>query len=295
MSKLPYMKWYPSDFDTDEVVRMMSFEQVGFYLVCLNHSWINSGLPGDLESIAALFKVSRPDFDRLWHLVGRRFELVAGRYVNPRQEKERADANKKSENSRRSAQARWDQEQKDCAPLDATSVRTQCERNANAMPRAYDSDSDSGSKEINNSSSEGGAGGGQNHPTTVLVLVKPLPAFWQPLLEAAHDARMSFDPSPDGKAANLARSMILEEGFRAVRGIRERIVCEQYADPQYVPTLVNYLRDNLWRETLRPRQRGAPLTRKEQQNAKAFERILQERAEREQEEQEYARRKVHAS
>src|SRR4030095_10356179 len=52
--KAPGFFWYPKDVDTDEAVCIMEDAEYGFYCRCLNHSWINDGLPGDLEKLAKI-------------------------------------------------------------------------------------------------------------------------------------------------------------------------------------------------------------------------------------------------
>ncbi len=111
---LPYFCWYPSDADTDENFRAMTDEQVGFYLRCLNHTWINGSLPADQAEAARVMNRSQAKFSALWKRVGRCFvpmEADNSRIVNPRQERERAAAKaqrgKQSEGGKSSAAKRW--------------------------------------------------------------------------------------------------------------------------------------------------------------------------------------------
>lgn len=133
--KLAFFKWYPADADSDEEFRSMTDMELGFYIRCLNHAWMNKGLPADPNERARTLRNSRPYADRMWKRVGGRFTEVGGRMVNPRQEEERSAAEMKSRRA-------------------TDSVRTRYERSENVAIRASDSDSvvvlglDSKKKEI---------------------------------------------------------------------------------------------------------------------------------------------------
>ncbi len=126
---LPYFKWYPADAETDEVFRAMSDAQKGFFLRCLNQSWLNNGLPSDLSQLAKSMYVSPAYLSKMWKVVGLRFNIERdGRLYNGRQEEERSKAIQKSESA-------------------TNSVRTRYERRSNEPLRAYESEyvSESGS------------------------------------------------------------------------------------------------------------------------------------------------------
>lgn len=81
--ELPYMKWYPSDFEEDEDVKLMTLEEVGFYVRCMNHAWSNNGLPNSLELIGRIFKIANPEeVSRLWLAVGKKFELAEAKRLH---------------------------------------------------------------------------------------------------------------------------------------------------------------------------------------------------------------------
>lgn len=120
---LPYFRWYPADAETDEKYSCLSDPELGFFHRCLNKSWINEGLPSDLDKLAAMMHVSRKYVDRMWGAVGQCFQLtedIPQRYVNRRQEEERSYARSKSQKA-------------------TDSVRTRYERRTNDLPRAYES------------------------------------------------------------------------------------------------------------------------------------------------------------
>jgi len=96
---LPYFKWYPGDAETDENFRAMTDAEIGFYIRCLNHSWINGSLPADEKERCLILKVREKDEKKYWLRIGRCFSVNAKdprRLVNNRQELERELAEKKS-------------------------------------------------------------------------------------------------------------------------------------------------------------------------------------------------------
>ena len=108
-NKLPYFRWYPKDAETDEAFRTMTFAQRGFYITCLNHAWINDGLPQNERSLATLLHISVSKLRTYWKIVGPKFELGPnGRYVNVRQESERTKALIKSDKARASVLVRYE-------------------------------------------------------------------------------------------------------------------------------------------------------------------------------------------
>lgn len=107
MAKAPSFQWYPKDCDTDENVRRMDDREFGFYMRCLNHSWLNDGLPGDLAELARVMNRPAAYVKRLWGRVGRCFDLSDGRYRNPKQEVQRMTVREYQDSRRKGAEARW--------------------------------------------------------------------------------------------------------------------------------------------------------------------------------------------
>src|SRR5579883_1056784 len=110
--RLAYYSMYPKDFDSDDLVRSMEDCELGLYLRCLNHAWINDGLPADPEEIRRRFRDDPDAFSKKWERVKLCFPLSSeGKRRNPRQEKERAEAEekykKRVKRSKKGAKARW--------------------------------------------------------------------------------------------------------------------------------------------------------------------------------------------
>jgi len=129
MAKAPAFQWYPKDCDTDENVRAMDDREFGFYMRCLNHSWLNNGLPSDLGELARVMSRSRSYVEKIWQRVGKCFELVDGRLVNKTQEKQRSTVREFVESRRSAANARWGASKMECID-DARALRTDCSAKA---------------------------------------------------------------------------------------------------------------------------------------------------------------------
>jgi uncharacterized protein YdaU (DUF1376 family) len=121
------------DFDTNENVRMLTLPEIGLYLVCLNHAWVNDGLPENPDDIARALKLPAKDFLKHWVRVSRCFYANGlGRLVNRRQEYERDEVSKKSAKALESANARWKN--------NANASESHGIRNARAFDSVSDSD-----------------------------------------------------------------------------------------------------------------------------------------------------------
>lgn len=107
MAKSPSFQGYPGDCDTNEDVKAMDDAEFGFYMRCLNHAWLNDGLPADFDELARVMgktkKISK-DFGQ----GSGKFLVHDGRFVNPRQEKQRSSARDLAGSKRSAAKARWD-------------------------------------------------------------------------------------------------------------------------------------------------------------------------------------------
>ncbi len=122
MAKPPSFQWYPKDCDTDENVRGMDDREFGFYMRCLNHSWLNNGLPGDLIELGRVMGKSQNYLEKIWNRVGKCFELRGGRFFNSTQEKQRNSVREYVESKRSAANSRWD------------ASKTRCTNDAHASP-----------------------------------------------------------------------------------------------------------------------------------------------------------------
>jgi len=117
---------YPTDFETDETVRRLDFEGIGFYVTLLNFAWTSDGIPPDFVlNSGKLLKLNPRTFRRLWKQVESKFPVAAdGRFRNPRQEVERAKAVKLHQDGVKGAKARWKNHAPPYAPTYADSMRS---------------------------------------------------------------------------------------------------------------------------------------------------------------------------
>ena len=91
-NKAPAYQWYPKDYDTDEAVKLMTYEQEGIYRRLLDHQALHGGLPSDPNAIAKLVpKISLSRFLKLWPALAGKFPNVDGRLVNRKLEKVKAN------------------------------------------------------------------------------------------------------------------------------------------------------------------------------------------------------------
>src|SRR5690348_10958873 len=89
-NKAPAFQWYPKDCDSDERVRMMDDREFGFFFRCLEHAWLNDGLPGPLEDIARALRRTPGYVKKIWPRINKCFPLCYdGRRRNPNQELQR--------------------------------------------------------------------------------------------------------------------------------------------------------------------------------------------------------------
>lgn len=90
--RAPAYPWYPRDFDMDEEVKLMTYEEEGIYRRLLDHQWFHDGLPSDVDKIARLVpKIPPARFKRMWPAMAAKFALVDDRLVNLKLERVRQE------------------------------------------------------------------------------------------------------------------------------------------------------------------------------------------------------------
>lgn len=137
MKALPYYRWYPTDAESDSKYAAMTLAELGLYHRCLNHAWVNNGLPQDPYELGRELRLSVADIKKLWPRVSQCFELgEVGRLVNKRQEAERSYALTKSEKAAVAVRSRYERN----TDVGTDVERTNNERTTNDLPRAYESE-----------------------------------------------------------------------------------------------------------------------------------------------------------
>lgn len=92
-NELPYMRLWVDDLMSDPDVYGMSVDEFGAYLRLLCVAWRKGSIPSDEAACAKAIGVTPRRFSRLWETVGQKWESNGnGGLVNPRQERERAEA-----------------------------------------------------------------------------------------------------------------------------------------------------------------------------------------------------------
>ncbi len=116
MQRLPFFKWYPADADTDQNFRAMDDADIGFYIRCLNHAWINGSIPADPKERARVLRTRLNTANKRWQRVGKCFvtsSLHPDCLINSRQEAERDFAVKKSQLAKESVKVRIERSSND--------------------------------------------------------------------------------------------------------------------------------------------------------------------------------------
>lgn len=134
-SKPPAFQWYPKECDTDENIRMMNDAEFGFFMRCLNHAWLNDGLPDNLDDISRALNRSLALVTKYWVRVGKCFHIENGRNRNSKQELQRKDALAFSEIKSKAANARWEQSRSNARAY-ADALRMECPASASASASA---------------------------------------------------------------------------------------------------------------------------------------------------------------
>lgn len=150
MSELPYLRWWVADALASTA--HMDATEVGAYRLLLDHQWLSKGgrLPVDSSQLQRLARVYDPeDWERVWGVIGEKFEEDGGGLFNPRLEGEREEAlvrrERRSRAGRAGAAKRWS------GQPDSNRIAMPKQPHGEAMSRAYDYGCDDG---------EGGREGG---------------------------------------------------------------------------------------------------------------------------------------
>lgn len=222
--ELPYFRWYPADAEIDTQYASMDWLELGLYHRCLNLSWMNGGVPSDLDELADALKVSRKKLERPWVKVGRRFtasESNPKMLVDARQEKERVYATSKSERN-------------------TNAVRTRYERSTNVVygdvvQRASESESGSDSPSEVPSLRE----------VLPFILPKPSYALDEPFMMFMAEVALTGTPLIDADyidAHSVWASMDMPERMLAISNFREKREFQLFSDPAMVMRPAKWLK-----------------------------------------------------
>lgn len=107
--KTPAFQFYPRDWDTDENVIPMTYEEEGVYFALCRRYWLGGSLPADLNRLRVLLK-GRPSvakMERWWLAIGPCFEVIGDRLTHKRLDRERASQAHNREQRKAAAEKRW--------------------------------------------------------------------------------------------------------------------------------------------------------------------------------------------
>jgi uncharacterized protein YdaU (DUF1376 family) len=130
--KSPAFQFYPRDWDTDDNVTPMTYEEEGVYWALCRRYWLNGNtLPADLDELHSKLKategkkrdrrMSKEKFVQIWDHVGKCFKVVDGRLTHKRLDRERAKQKENSAKRAKAAEERWAREESRKQPVQSTS------------------------------------------------------------------------------------------------------------------------------------------------------------------------------
>ena len=110
-NKAPAYQWFSKDWQSDEAVKVMSYEQRGIYRELLDHQWLEGSIPAAVPELAASLKIPLRRFEKIWPAIAKKFKPKGrGRLANRRLERQRAEQiayyKKQADNGRKGAAAK---------------------------------------------------------------------------------------------------------------------------------------------------------------------------------------------
>lgn len=138
--KAPAFQFYPKDWQSDERVKLMTYEQRGLYIDLLCHCWLEGSLPADVSAIGRIVHQSPARFTRMWNgPLGQCFYLRDdGRWSQKRLDAEREKQERFRRRQSDAAASKWH------SRSDAVGLPSLCPREGDE-----EEDSSSSGKETN--------------------------------------------------------------------------------------------------------------------------------------------------
>lgn len=116
----PYFPFYPADFLTDEVVILMTNQEIGCYVKLLCYCWKEGSIPNNILAIAKLCNEDNSVMEELWDTISQKFvpaENDSSRLINRKlNELRRKQVERKLERSasgKKGMKSRWNVNDKD--------------------------------------------------------------------------------------------------------------------------------------------------------------------------------------
>lgn len=242
---LPYMRWYVSDAESDEKYASLNDQELGFFHRCMNKSWVNGGIPADMGQLASLMKVSPTYLKKVWIGVGRCWYQNGDRFFNRRQEEERTRAVSKSEQA-------------------TDAVRSRYGRRTDETPRAraraesesvFESSSDLPSEEKSTSRARRNGVSAEGAP--VVLPEWKLDKSFSPFVVAYQKTGAALIDDDFQMAHGICwRKLDPDQKAARTASILERLECDYYSDPKYVPKPLKYIQTEWNRPIIKTKAKG---------------------------------------
>lgn len=231
----PAFQFYPESWFASSKVKRMSHTEKGIYIDLLAQCWLDNGLPTDLKQIAALVGMPVARFQKVWigGALSECFVERGGRLVNNRQEKERK---KQQEFKRRQS--------------DNAAHGWQRRRNAVALPderhsgitRALEREIETGSETPDQKK--------RDAPLDV-AFAKFRDAYPKERRKGGYLVQQQFMSEVE-KAGGSARLM---------NALENHVASEQWSNPQHIPGMDVWLREERWRQVLASKNAGVAVAK----------------------------------
>lgn len=110
--KAPAFLFYPKDWDADENIVPMTYEEEGVYWHLCRRYWLAGALPSDLDKLRVFLK-GHPSLEKMrewWQVIGPCFKVRGGKLAHKRLDAERKKQAKNRKARKLAAEKRWKQE-----------------------------------------------------------------------------------------------------------------------------------------------------------------------------------------
>jgi uncharacterized protein YdaU (DUF1376 family) len=110
--KTPAFQFYPKDWDADENVIPMTYEEEGVYWALCRRYWLAGSLPSDLNRLRVFLK-GHPSLEKMrewWQVVGPCFRVRGAKLAHKRLDAERKKQAKNRKVRKLAAEKRWERE-----------------------------------------------------------------------------------------------------------------------------------------------------------------------------------------
>ena len=222
----PAFQFYPGDFFSSGKVDRMSMTERGIYITLMGRYWLDGGLPADAGVLAAMCRMKRKQFERVWTNgpLHECFEECDGQLIQPRLDKERK---KQRDYNRRQS--------------DNAAKGWHSRRNATALPPPARSHP-SGNASL-------------SHLHSQSLSRSQISKNEEPLDVAFRSFQDAY-PSHRRKGGHLLEVAFMDQAHKAggasvlMAALENHKASEQWADPKLIPGMDTWINGEYWRQVL---------------------------------------------